>query len=73
MDHRHLNHERLTLAAIDDIIDRGGRHDWADLRRAMLLDVAVAERVFRVCAAHIDDQYAQRYHFWDVYAKHYLA
>ena len=28
MLHRHLNHQRLTLAAIDDIIARGRWQDW---------------------------------------------
>ncbi len=32
MQHRHLTHERYTLAAIDDIIARGKRRDWAELR-----------------------------------------
>ena len=33
MQHRHLNHQRYTLAAIDDVIARGRWADWADLRR----------------------------------------
>lgn len=31
MKHRHLNHECLTLAAIDDILDRGHLPDWLEL------------------------------------------
>lgn len=38
MYHRHLNHQKFTLAAIDDIIARGKRPDWAALRTAMLAD-----------------------------------
>lgn len=68
MIHRHLNHQRFTLAAIDDIIARGKMRDWADLRRAVLADPAVAEKIQRVCSAHIIDPYAQRYHFWMHYA-----
>ncbi|MEI2691809.1 MAG: hypothetical protein V9H69_19750 [Anaerolineae bacterium] len=30
MQHRHLTHEQYTLAAIDDIIARGKRRDWAE-------------------------------------------
>ena len=38
MLHRHLNHQRFTLAAIDDVISRGRWGDWAELRRAALAD-----------------------------------
>lgn len=64
MRHRHLNHERFTLAAIDDVIARGKWQDWAALRRAALDAPAVLERVRRICAARIGDPYAQRHHFW---------
>jgi phosphoglycolate phosphatase-like HAD superfamily hydrolase len=73
MIHRHLNHQNLTLAAIDDVIGRGKRQDWADLRRAALRDRVVLEKVLRVCQAHVDDPYAQRYHFWKHYAERHLA
>ena len=33
MDHRHLNHDRRTLAAIDDLIARGYWDDWASAMR----------------------------------------
>jgi len=68
MYHRHLNHQKFTLAAIDDIIARGKRPDWAALRTAMLADRLVREKILRVCAAHIADPYAQRFHFWNHYA-----
>lgn len=73
MRHRHLNHQGFTLAAIDDVIGRGKRRDWAELRRAALLDHALLEKVLRVCAAHAHDPCAQRYHFWKQYAERYLA
>ena len=69
MQHRHLNHQRFTLAAIDDVIARGRWNDWAQLRLAALADPAVLERVQRVCRAHIQDPYAQRHHFWMNYAQ----
>jgi hypothetical protein len=68
MKHRHLAHEQFTLAAIDDIIARGKRVDWAELRRAMLSDPVVREKILRICAVHVADPYAQRYHFWKHYA-----
>ena len=73
MLHRHLNHQRFTLAAIDDVISRGLWQDWADLRRAALNDVSLLDKVQRICCAHISDPYAQRYHFWMHYAKEHQA
>ncbi|MBM4049323.1 MAG: hypothetical protein FJ279_29865 [Planctomycetes bacterium] len=73
MEHRHLRPGQLTLAAIDDVIARGKRRDWAELRRAALGDRAVLEKVLRVCRAHVADPYAQRYHFWKHYAEQHLA
>jgi hypothetical protein len=69
MKHRHLTHEGFTLAAIDDVIARGKRADWADLRRAMLADEAIREKILRICAPRVTDPYAQRYHFWKHYAE----
>ena len=73
MWHRHLTHQQFTLAAIDDIIARGKRQDWAELRKAALADRAVLEKILRVCQAHVADPYAQRYHFWKAYVERYLA
>jgi len=69
MLHRHLNHQRFTLAAIDDVISRGRWGDWAELRRAALADSALLDKVERVCRAHTADPYAQRHHFWMHYAQ----
>ena len=71
--HRHLTHQRFTLAAIDDVIARGKRRDWAELRRAVLSDPIVLEKALRVCQAHVADPSAQRYHFWKQYAERHLA
>lgn len=73
MRHRHLNHETLTPAAIDDVIARGGREDWEDLRRAVLGDRSLAETIRRICAVHTPDPYAQRYHFWMYYVSQRFA
>jgi hypothetical protein len=73
MDHRHLTHQQFTLAAIDDIIARGKRQDWVELRRAALADRAIMEKVLRVAQANVADPYAQRYHFWKQHAERYLA
>jgi hypothetical protein len=73
MLHRHLNHQEFTLAAIDNVIARGKRRDWAELREEALADRIVMEKVLRVCQAHTADPYAQRYHFWKQYAEHKLT
>jgi len=73
MLHRHLNHQRYTLAAIDDAIARGGWDDWVALRRAVLAEPVVLEKVLRVCQAHTADPYAQRHHFWSHYAQEHRA
>lgn len=69
MRHRHLNHQRLTLAALEDVIARGRWQDWADLRREALRDRTLLEKVARVCRPYISDPYAQRYHFWMHYVE----
>ncbi len=73
MIHRHLNHQRFTLAAIDDIISRGRWQEWAELRRAVLSDRTLLDKVERVCRPHIADPYAQRYHFWMHYVEEHRS
>ena len=73
MQHRHLNHSDLTLAAIDDVITRGRWADWAQLRAAVLADRELLGKVARVCAAHVANPYAQRHHFWLNYAQAHRA
>ena len=69
MQHRHLNHQRFTLAAIDDVIRRGRWDDWAELRRAALEDRALLDKIEHVCAHCVVDPRAQRHHFWMNYVK----
>lgn len=73
MVHRHLNHQDLTPAAIDDVIARGGRRDWAELRQAVLADRALLAKVLEISRVRAADPYAQRYHFWMHYAQEHLA
>ena len=67
--HRHLNHARYSLAAIDDVIARGRWTDWADLRRAIGADPSLLDRVERVCRARTQSTAAQRHHFWLHYVR----
>ena len=73
MLHRHLNHDGFTLAAIDDLIARGGRADWERLRQAVLDEPALLKKVREICQTHIQDPYAQRYHFWMNYVTEHAA
>jgi hypothetical protein len=73
MLHRHLNHERFTLAAIDDLIARGQWLDWAQLRAAVLQDQSLLGKIEKVCRVHTADPFAQRYHFWLHYAEDHRA
>jgi hypothetical protein len=73
MMHRHLNHQRFTLAAIDDIIGRGKKRDWRELRTEVVRDPELVERVLRICRAHVNDPRAQRYHLWMHYAERQRA
>jgi len=71
MEHRHLNHQDYTLAAIDDIIGRGGRADWSDLLQAIDGQPCLKDRVMRVCLAHERDEFPQqRYRLWRQYVEH---
>jgi len=73
MIQRHLNHQELSLAAIDDVISRGKRKDGEELRLAIMADPVFLEKIQQVCRAHIADPRAQRYHFWMHYAEEHLA
>ncbi len=69
MQHRHLNHQEPTLAAIDDLIARGRRGEWVQLRNAVRADARLLKKVRQVCQAKLADPYAQRYHFWNHYVE----
>lgn len=69
MEHRHLNHQRYTLAAIDDVISRGRLDAWLRLRDRVRRSPAVRGKVVQVCRAYEPDPSAQRYRFWQLYAE----
>lgn len=74
MFHRHITEtEKPSLAAIDDIIDRGGVEDWRGLKRLADADANLIAKILKVCAARVSDPYAQRYHLWNYYAKRAIA
>ena len=51
MKHRHLTHDEFTLAAIEDILDRGKMPDWAPLIDAIRADPygEIAEKTRALC------------------------
>jgi len=65
MQHRHLvEGVGYTLAAIDDILDRGQLADWAELGLAVRYDRELARRVLSIARA------TQRYGstpFWEAF------
>jgi hypothetical protein len=73
MEHRHINHKEFTTVAIDDIIERGDRSDWAELRDSAVSNPVLMVKILRVCVAHADDPGAQRYHLWRHYAERRVA
>ncbi len=64
MQHRHLNHEDFRLAAIDDIIERGGRRDWSELRKAAESDAVIAQKIRQICEARTRQDNPQRHRLW---------
>lgn len=69
MKHRHLHSSDFSPPAVDDIISRGRKQDWAELADAMEREPAVRETIKRICGAYVGDPTAQRYHFWKHYAE----
>jgi hypothetical protein len=68
MNHRHIEGHGYSLAAIDDVIERGGRVDWAELRDSAKADPSLFGKILQVCAARSDDPGAQRHHLWSFHA-----
>ncbi|MBE2282749.1 MAG: hypothetical protein IAE77_04730 [Prosthecobacter sp.] len=76
MQHRHLQSQEFTPAAVDDIIRRGGWRDWVALRRAAHRDAEVRERIRRVCGSLTREprqENAQRLSFWNKYVQRLSA
>ena len=70
MNHRHLQHDELTLAAIDDIIERGTRSAWAELGRAVEKDLIVRSKTQQITNSRIKaNPLNQRFAFWNYYVQ----
>ncbi len=70
MIHRHLTHDELTVAAIDDVIGRGKPEDWLELQYEFLSrPIEVRGKILAACGGHTSDPYEQRYRLWKLYAE----
>lgn len=68
MRHRHIETKEYTLAAIDDVIERGLLRDWLELRGAVQSSTAVASNVRRICEHQkMCSDFPSRYIFWSNY------
>jgi hypothetical protein len=72
MRHRHINDTGYSLPAIDSIIERGRREDWALLQIQLRRDPDLCRKVFAVAVHNLDHPYTIRYHYWYHYAKEHL-
>lgn len=54
MKHRNIDHDRLTPAAIDNIIERGELPDWMPLLKAIASDPfgTISATTLRICNAN---------------------
>ena len=52
MQHRHLNTQEWSAAAIDSVLDRGDLCDWQQLFAAVRSNREVADLVLRVATDH---------------------
>lgn len=62
MLHRHLIHDELTPAAIDDIIERGSLPDWVRLAKAVRANPHgyTANTIRHICDQRMRDELAPR-------------
>jgi hypothetical protein len=71
MEHRHIHPSRLSLAAIDDVIDRGALADWSHLLDSIRSDPAIADAVRRVALHGVEHAEApDRYSSWLAILRH---
>ena len=63
MIHRHIEDLEYSLPAIDSIIERGKRGDWAALQIAVRSDPDICRKVLRIARHNLEHPYTNRYHF----------
>ena len=64
MRHRHINDTGYSLTAIESIIDRGKRVDWAKLQIAARSDKNIARKIFHMASHNLAHPYTIRFHYW---------
>jgi hypothetical protein len=73
MEHRHITDTGYTRPAIDDIIERGGKNDWAALQSMVRSDPDLCRKVNEIASHNLDHPFTIRYHFWLAYSKEFLV
>jgi hypothetical protein len=73
LKHRHTNDTGYTLTAIDSIIERGKRPDWAELQIAMRSNPEICLDVLHMAKHNLEHPYTIRYHYWYFLAMKYLS
>jgi hypothetical protein len=68
VNHRHITDTGYSLAAIDSVIERGQRKDWALLQIAMHNDLGLCGKVLQIASHNLEHPYTIRYHYWYHYA-----
>ena len=69
MNHRHITDNEYSLAAIDSIIERGQRKDWALLQISMRDNADLCRKVLRIASHNLEHPYTIRYHYWYHFAR----
>lgn len=69
MKHRHLDTQEFTSAAIEDIVLRGKKKDWIELRDAINQDEEIRNELIYLCQENKEEN-SMRYNFWINYILH---
>lgn len=69
MNHRHINDTEYSLTAIDSVIERGQRKDWALLQISMRDNSNLCRKVLHIAGHNLEHPYTIRYHYWYHYAR----
>ncbi|MDR1579196.1 MAG: hypothetical protein LBS35_02465 [Synergistaceae bacterium] len=72
MRHRNIDDTKYSLAAIDSVIERGQRRDWALLQLEMKRSPDLCRKVFDIASHNLEHPYTIRYHYWYHLAKERL-
>jgi hypothetical protein len=74
LEHRHITDigPEYSLAAIDSVIERGQRKDWALLQITMRDNLDLCRKILHVAEHNLEHPYTIRYHYWRHFARELL-